>query len=90
MEQFQPKNYLIEAILVTIFCCQPFGIVSIIYAAQVNSKYTEGNYEGAIKASKNAKNWMIASIISGFLIAIITIGFIITLGGFAIFQSGDF
>ena len=29
-------NHLVWAILVTIFCCLPFGIVSIVYAAQVN------------------------------------------------------
>lgn len=90
MEQHQPKNYLIEAILVTIFCCQPFGIVSIIYAAQVNSKYTEGNYEGANRASKRAKNWMIAAIVSGLLFTILTVVFIFVLGGFALIQPGDF
>ena len=26
-------NYLVQAILVTIFCCLPFGIASIVYAA---------------------------------------------------------
>ena len=34
----QIPNYLVQAILVTIFCCLPFGIVSIVYAAQVNGK----------------------------------------------------
>ncbi|PHQ55326.1 MAG: hypothetical protein COC16_05415 [Lutibacter sp.] len=68
MDQVQPKNYLIESILVTIFCCQPFGIVSIVYASQVNSKYALGDYEGAKIASKNARKWMnwgiIAAIVS--------------------------
>ncbi|MBI9041429.1 CD225/dispanin family protein [Lutibacter sp.] len=82
MEQNRPKNYLIEAILVTIFCCQPFGIVSIVYAAQVNSRFAEGNYDGAKKASKSAKNWMIAAIISGFVLAILSVLlFIFVLGG---------
>ena len=51
MEQNQPKNYLVESILVTIFCCQPFGIAGIVFASQVNSKYANGDYEGALKAS---------------------------------------
>ena len=31
-------NYLVQAILTTIFCCLPFGIVAIVFAAQVNGK----------------------------------------------------
>jgi hypothetical protein len=50
-------NYLVQAILTTIFCCLPFGIVSIIYAAQVNSKLAIGDVAGAMAASKSAKTW---------------------------------
>jgi len=50
-------NYLAQAILVTIFCCLPFGIPAIVYAAQVNGKLTAGNYEGALETSKKAKMW---------------------------------
>ncbi|TVQ49464.1 MAG: DUF4339 domain-containing protein [Saprospirales bacterium] len=49
-----PYPWLVESILLTIFCCQPLGIVAIIYAAQVESKFTKGDYEGAKKASDNA------------------------------------
>lgn len=50
-------NYLVQAILVTIFCCVPFGIPAIVFAAQVNSKLTAGDYNGAVEASKKAKTW---------------------------------
>ncbi len=90
MNQNQPKNYLIEAILVTIFCCQPFGIVSIVYAAQVNSKFAIGNYEGANNASKSAKNWMIAALISGLIILVSTVVFIFVMGGLALMGSGEY
>ena len=89
MNQNQPKNYLIEAILVTIFCCQPFGIVSIVYAAQVNSKFAIGNYEGANNASKSAKNWVIAALISGLIILVSTLVFIFVMGGLAMMGSGE-
>jgi hypothetical protein len=49
-------NYLVPAIL-TIFCCQPFGIVSLVYAAQVNSKLAMGDYPGAMDCSNRAKTW---------------------------------
>lgn len=50
-------NYLVQAILVTIFCCLPFGIVAIIYAAQVNGKLAIGDRAGAMKTSASAKTW---------------------------------
>ena len=50
-------NYLVQAILVTVLCCIPFGIPGIVYAAQVNGKLAQGDYQGALNASKNAKMW---------------------------------
>ena len=47
-------NYLVPAILSAI-CCFPLGIISIIFAAQVNGKVTSGDIPGAMDASKKAK-----------------------------------
>jgi len=69
--QAPPPNYLVFAILVTIFCCQILGIVSIVYAAQVNSKWNAGDHAGALNASKNAKTWALIGLVSGVAIAII-------------------
>ena len=52
-----PKNWLVESILVTLFCCLPFGIAGIVFAAQVNSKWTAGDYTGALQSSKDAGKW---------------------------------
>ncbi|MBD0375577.1 MAG: CD225/dispanin family protein [Flavisolibacter sp.] len=52
-----PKNWLVESILVTIFCCIPFGIVGIINAAKVNSRMAVGDYNGALNASQEAAKW---------------------------------
>jgi hypothetical protein len=57
LEQIEISNYLVQAILVTIFCCLPFGIPAIVFAAQVNGKLEAGDYDGAIKKSKQAKRW---------------------------------
>ena len=59
----RPNSYLALAIISTILCCLPTGIVSIIYATQVNSAYEDGNYDKALSASKNAKTWGIVSIV---------------------------
>ena len=50
-------NYLVQAILVTLCCCLPFGIVSIVYAAQVNTKVKVGDIQGAMDSSGKAKMW---------------------------------
>jgi hypothetical protein len=50
-------NYLVFAILATVFCCLPTGIPAIVYAAQVNGKLQVGNVAGAQADSRNAKMW---------------------------------
>jgi predicted secreted protein len=85
MDQKPPKNYLVESILVTIFCCLPFGIAGIVYASQVNSKFATGDYEGALLASKSAKKWMTWSIVAALISVIIYVIFIFALGGLAFF-----
>lgn len=55
-------NYLVFAILATVFCCLPTGIAAIIYAAQVNGKLQVGDWAGAQAASKNAKLWCLISL----------------------------
>jgi Na+-driven multidrug efflux pump len=90
MDQKQPKNYLVESILVTIFCCLPFGIAGIVFASQVNSKYSLGDYDGALQASKDAKKWMNWGLISGVIVAVLYfLFFAITLGGLA-FLNGNY
>jgi len=64
-------NYLTEAILVTIFCCLPFGIVAIAFAAQVNGHLAAGNYHAAASASSNARMWCWASFWCGLAAGVI-------------------
>ena len=47
-------NYMVPAIISAI-CCFPLGIISIIFAAQVNGKVNAGDTAGALDASKKAK-----------------------------------
>ena len=62
----KPDNYLVWAILSTLFCCIPFGIVSIVYSAQVDSKYAMGDYAGAQASAGQAKVWFwVAAILGG-------------------------
>jgi uncharacterized membrane protein len=85
----RPSSYLALAIVSTILCCLPTGIVSIIYATKVNSAYADGKYDEANRASKNAKTWGIVSIVAAFLVWIIYI-LIFGVAFLGALGSGDF
>jgi len=60
-------THMVAAVLTTIFCCLIGGIVSIIYAAKVNTKLAQGDIAGAQAASRTALGWIIANIVIGLL-----------------------
>ena len=66
-----PATYLVWAILATLLCCMPFGIVSIVKASQVSTLYYQGNYAEARAASRAARNWAIASAVSSGAIVLV-------------------
>jgi hypothetical protein len=72
-------NYLVFAILTTVFCCLPAGIPAIVYAAQVNSKLQVGDWAGAQQASKNAKLWCLISL--GLGLAVVAIYSVLIMAG---------
>ncbi|AJW64304.1 CD225/dispanin family protein [Elizabethkingia sp. HX WHF] len=76
-QSFPPKTWLVESVLVTVFCCQILGIIGIINAASVESKFYRGDVLGAQKASKLAKQMVIWSVISWFIIIGIVVIFYI-------------
>ncbi|MGA2856848.1 MAG: CD225/dispanin family protein [Candidatus Sulfotelmatobacter sp.] len=72
-------NYLVFAILTTVFCCLPAGIPAIVFAAQVNGKLQAGDLAGAQQASKNAKLWCLISL--GLGLAVVVIWGLLVLAG---------
>ncbi len=67
----RPNSYLAWSIIVTILCCWPLGIPAIIYAARVDSQWMRGEYEEAMRSSRQAKNFTIASAIAAFVFVVI-------------------
>jgi hypothetical protein len=65
------QNYLVPAILITLCCFVPAGIVAIVYAAQVNSKLAAGDIVGAQASARLAKIWCWAGFGSGLLVGIL-------------------
>ncbi len=70
-----PRNSRIAtwcgAILCTVLCCLPLGIVSIVYASKVSGLWTQGRYAEAQLASANAKKWAIWGAVAGVILGII-------------------
>ncbi|MGH8050965.1 MAG: CD225/dispanin family protein [Arenimonas sp.] len=80
-------NYLVWAILATLCCCLPAGIVAIVYAAQVDGKLSSGDYHGAVEASNNAKMWSWISFGASAVVGVLYF-LLILVGGVA--DSGRF
>jgi hypothetical protein len=76
----KPDTYLVWAILATLFCCLPFGIVSIINAAKVDSAWAQGQYQEAVARSQAAKKWAIISAASVAVIFVIYVIAMVVLG----------
>lgn len=75
-----PNNFLVPAILATIFCCLPPGIVGIVYAAQVNGKWAGGDAAGAQDSAAKARTWTYVSIGVGVVSLLV---WLLMLGGLA-------
>ena len=76
-----PDTNLVWAILATIFCCLPFGIVAIVQASGVSGAYAAGNYEEAQRKSKSAANWAMWAAISGVIFAVLYFIFVFLVVG---------
>lgn len=62
-----PPTYLVWSVIMTLLCCLPAGVVAIIFACQVSSKFYAGDMEGAEKASERAQIWIIVSFVLGVM-----------------------
>jgi hypothetical protein len=76
-----PKNWLIESILATLFCCWPFAIAGIVNAAKVDSRFYAGDYDGAERAAAEAKKWTMIAFWLGISIFVLYFLFIIIAAG---------
>jgi hypothetical protein len=61
----RPKTWLVESILVTLCCVNLLGVIGIIYAIRVESRFNAGDVAGAEDASSKAKLWTIISLCVG-------------------------
>jgi hypothetical protein len=74
-----PENHLVWAILTTVMCCLPFGIVSIVKSNQVHSLWAQGLHAQAHAAADAAKKWAMWSAISAGILILLYIVFIVVM-----------
>ena len=69
----QPNNNLIWGILVTVLCCLPLGIVSIVKSTQVSGLWAQGRAAEAQQAADDAKKYAVWGAIAGVIVFVIVI-----------------
>ncbi|MGM9787632.1 MAG: CD225/dispanin family protein [Candidatus Cryptobacteroides sp.] len=84
------KNKLAWAIISTLCCCIPGGIVSIVYACKSNSLYDDARfvqdddvrrealYLESEKANRTANTWIIVSVVLSLIFWIVYMVLILT------------
>lgn len=78
-----PSTNLVWGILVTMFCCLPLGVVSIVKASQVSGLYAQGRYDEAEAASKAASKWALWGAISSAVLMALYFFVIVVIGAAA-------
>jgi heme/copper-type cytochrome/quinol oxidase subunit 2 len=76
----QPDNNLIWGILVTVLCCLPLGIVSIVKSTQVSGLWAQGRAAEAQQAADDAKKYAVWGAIAGVIVFVIVIIFNLFVG----------
>ncbi|AVI50741.1 hypothetical protein C5O00_05965 [Pukyongia salina] len=75
-----PDNNLVWAIICTVLCCLPLGIVAIIKSTKVKELWLQGDHAGAQKAADDAKKYSIWGMVAGGVVVILYIIFVVVLG----------
>lgn len=75
-----PSNNMVWAILTTLLCCLPFGIVAIVKASKVNSLWIIGQHDEAIRQAESAKKWSLIAAGCGLLYIIFYVIYLFVIG----------
>ena len=83
----KPDNNLVWAILATVLCCLPFGIVAIIKSTQVDSFWAAGRYDEAVQAAPTPAKWCWVSVIVSVVVIVLYFLLIAGVAGLAVVGS---
>ena len=65
---------LIRAVLVTLCCCLPCGVVGIVYACKADGCAKAGDWAGMAQMRQRAKTWTLVGFIGGLITQALAVG----------------
>ncbi|XP_015989431.2 proline rich transmembrane protein 1B [Rousettus aegyptiacus] len=64
-----PKDYMMESVLVTLFCCLLTGLVAIVYSHETRAALSRGDLAQAEEASRKARSLVLFSLLFGVFVS---------------------
>ncbi|XP_060106922.1 proline rich transmembrane protein 1B [Heteronotia binoei] len=65
-----PKDYFVESVMVTLFCCLLTGVVALVYSQETRSALNRGDLVQAGAASRKARALVLFSLLFGVFISV--------------------
>ncbi|XP_054076359.1 proline rich transmembrane protein 1B [Rissa tridactyla] len=65
-----PKDYMVESVLVTIFCCLLTGVIALVYSYETRAAIGRGDMAQANVSSKKAQSLVLFSLLFGLFASI--------------------
>ncbi|XP_028917870.1 proline rich transmembrane protein 1B [Ornithorhynchus anatinus] len=65
-----PKDYMVESVLVTLFCCLLTGVIAIVYSHETRAAVNRGDLAQAEQASRKARSLVLFSLLFGVFVSI--------------------
>lgn len=73
-----PRTWVVESLLVTLFCFFPLGIPAMWFASKVERYFALGDYDAAEAASVKARNLVVYALCIGSVVAAVSFWLYIT------------
>ncbi|KAJ8263329.1 hypothetical protein COCON_G00157860 [Conger conger] len=65
-----PKDYLVESLLVTIFCCLMSGLIALMYSYEARAALARGDIREGERASQRARLLVLFSLLFGIFVCL--------------------
>ncbi|KAG8142006.1 hypothetical protein E2320_006642 [Naja naja] len=69
-QRLPPKDYMVESVLVTIFCCLFTGLIALVYSHETRAALKRGDLIQATIASHKARSLILFSLFFGLFVSI--------------------
>ncbi|KAM6431503.1 proline rich transmembrane protein 1B isoform 2-T2 [Liasis olivaceus] len=69
-QRVPPRDYMVESVLVTIFCCLLTGLIAVVYSHETRAALNRGDFIQATMASRKARSLVFFSLSFGVFVSI--------------------